>query len=222
MVFVLDIQNVSADVQSAQMVDISNYGGSNPDRDTFALFLYLYKRASDSTDTAITVTNTSPLTVSEWDFALPAQDGNFVYIIFGFPIWAAGSYLASACVYKSSNGLYYRANVNTSGVPGVSSDWIQITDILAEVLNLSGSNVTITQSYAFSTAVAEAGPIGDAMAALGPRIVGGKCKSINDAAAVIYGAALIESAWMNFRRQDYVNAQDIMDFVDQQFANSAT
>jgi hypothetical protein len=217
MVFVLDIQNVSSDLSSAQLVDLSTYGGANPDRDTLALFLYLYKRDASMVDTAITVSNTAPTTVTEWDFALPTEDGNFVYIIFGFPVWTAGSYTIDNCVEYA--GVYYKALTTTSATPGTDpTKWAVITDILSEVLNLSNSNVTITQGYAFSTAVAEAGPIGDAMAALGPKIIAGACKNLNDASATIYGAALIESAWMNFRRQDYTQAQEIMDFVDQQFA----
>ncbi len=217
MVFLADIENVEADLSGAQLVDLTTYCGANPDRDTLALYLYLYKRAVGDIDTQITVDNTAPDTVTAWDFALPTEDGNFVYIIFGFVIWTAGSYTLNNCVYHS--GAYYKALTTTSATPGTDpTKWALITDILGEVLNLANSNVTITQGYAFSTAVAEAGPIGDAMAALGPRIIAGQCKNLNDASATIYGAALIESAWMNFRRQDYTAAQEIMDYVDQQFA----
>ncbi len=218
MVFLADIQNVESNLATAQLVDLTTYGGSNPDRDTLALYLYFYKRAADNTDTPLTIDNSSPDTVTAWDFALPSQDGNFVYIIFGFEIWSAGTYDLNDCVYHS--GVYYKANTSTSGTPGASGDWDVITDILAEVLNLGSGNVTITQGYAFSTAVAEAGPIGDAMATVGPRIVNGTCRNLNEVAGTLYGAALIESAWMNFRRQDYTEAQEIMDFVDQQFATS--
>lgn len=218
MVFIADIQNVAADLSTAQLVDLTTYGSANPNRNTLALYAYLYKRDAANADTQITLVNTAPTTVTAWDFALPTQDGNFVYIIFGFTIWTAGQYTLNNCVYYS--GSYYKALTTTSVTPGSDpTKWQLLTDILGQVLNLSSSNVVVTQGYAFSTAVAEAGPIGDEMAAFGAKFIGGKCKNLNDAAASVYGAALIESAWMNFRRQDYVPAQNIMDFVDQQFAS---
>ncbi len=222
MTFVEDIQNISAGLSTGQLVDISTYGGANPDRDQLALFNYFYKRDASMVDTQITLDNTSPLTVVAWDFALPAQDGLFVYITFGFPLWSAGSYTVGNCVYYVTGGAYYRALTTTSATPGTDpTKWALITDILGEVLSLANSNVYITQGYAFSTAVAEAGPIGDAMASFGARFISGKCKSLNDAAIVTFGADLIESAWMNFRRSNYTEAQNIIDYVDQQFAGLA-
>src|SRR5678815_1771804 len=93
--------------------------------------------------------STIPLTVTQWTFSLPTQDGNFVSILFGFNIWQAGVYTLGNCVYKS--GSYYRVNTaSTSGTPGSSPDWTLINDILSEVLNLANSNVSITQNYNFS------------------------------------------------------------------------
>lgn len=210
--FVTDIENVSADLSIAYLVDLTTYGGGNPARNALALYLYLYKRDAQSNDTQISVDNSNPLTVTQWSFTLPSPDGIFVAVIFGFDIWQAGTYSNLDCVYY--NGAYYRANTATSQTPGSGGNWTLITDILA---TCSG-NATVEQSqtYNFSAARAEAGQLGDAMADLGNKIKDGKCKNWEEAAAVLTGAGLIESAWTNFRRGDYSNAQSIMDFVDAQ------
>ena len=111
------------------------------------------------------------------------------------------------------NGSYYRANTGTSGTPGVSVDWTLITDILGTVLDLSGSGVTIGQTNNFTTAILEASTQGDALQDLGPSVKAGKCKDWNKAADILYWEGLIDSAWMNFERGDYVEAQEIVDFI---------
>lgn len=212
MTFVTSIENVLADLSAAELVDGSTY--TDPARDELALYLYLYKRASDLTDVAVTVSNADPLNVTAWSFALNG-DGWYRAIVFGFPIWSAGTYAANKCVYYDGN--YYKAATSTSGTPGVSG-WTLLTDILAEVLNLANSGVEITQTNNFTTANAEAGVLGDNLQDLGPRIRTGKCKNVNDAVTVLLGESLIDSAWMNFERGDNVEAQQIIDFVNSQWA----
>jgi hypothetical protein len=210
-----DIENVSADVTTADLVDLTTYGGANADRNDLALYLYLYKRSADLTDTQITITNNDPLNVVQWNFSLNG-DGWYRAIVFAFPIWVAGSYVLNNCVYY--NGGYWMANTSTTGTPGVSANWTAITDILADVLNLSNSNVTIGQTNNFTTASAEVNIIGNDLQDLGPKIRMGKCKDINDAARVLLGEGLIDSAWMNFERGDVVEAQQIVDYVNSQWA----
>lgn len=212
MTFVTTIENVTATLGTAELVDGSTY--TDPARSDLALYAYFFKRAADLTDVAVSISNTNSLLVTAWSFTL-AGDGWYRAIIFGFPIWAAGTYAADKCVYY--NGAYYKASTSTSGVPGVSG-WTLITDILAEVLNLDDSGVEITETNNFTTANAEAGIIGDNLQDLGPKIRTGKCKNINDAAQVLLGESLIDSAWMNFERGDNVEAQQIIDFVNSQFA----
>lgn len=212
MTFVTTIENVTSDLTSAELVDGSTY--TSPARNTLALYTYLYKRSADLVDTAITISNTNPTAVTAWSFTL-AGDGWYRAIVFGFPIWAAGTYAANKCVYHS--GSYYKASTSTSGTPGVSVDWVLITDILATVLNLANSGVEITQTNNFTTANAEAGIIGDNLQDLGPKIRSGKCKNVNDAVQVLFGESLIDSAWMNFERGDNVEAQKIIDFVNSQW-----
>jgi hypothetical protein len=214
--FITTITNVSADLTTAQLVDLTTYGGSSPDRDELALYAYLYKRTADLTDTQISLDNTSPLTVNAWSFALAANDGWYVAVIFGFPIWSAGTFNLNECVYH--DGVYYVANTTTTEEPGTGGDWDVISDILAEVLNLDDSGVYITTTNNFSTDRSGAGPVGDALADLGPDIKAGKCKDWAQAADVITGGALIQSAWANFRRADYQEAQEIIDYVQQNYA----
>ncbi len=212
--FVTAIEAESADLVTGRLVDLTSY--TTPAREDLALYLYLYKRDVASVDTAVTVSNASPTSVTYWEFDLATSDGWYPAIIFGFPIWAAGSFAADKCVYHS--GVYYKANTTTTETPGAGSEWDIITDILSEVLNLADSGVYITQTNNFSTARSEAGTLGDNLAALGQKIINGKCKNWEDAASSLYPAALIESAWVNFRRGDNVNAQEIIDYVQERFA----
>lgn len=207
---ITDIENVSADVTGAQLVDLTTYGGANAARNALALYLYLYKRDAQSSDTAVTIDNTVPTSVTAWDFTL-AGDGWYRAILFAFPIWSAGTYTLNACVYYS--GSYYVVNAaSTTQTPG-GANWTLITDILGTVLNLSGSGVTIGQTNNFTTAIIEAGTLGDNLQDLGPKIRAGKCKNINDAVGALYGEGLIDSAWMNFERGDNVEAQEIVDYL---------
>lgn len=213
MTFVTTIEDVTADLLSASLVDGSTY--TDPARSELAIYVYLFKRAADLSEVPVTISNTNPLLVTAWSFTL-AGDGWYRAVVFGFPIWAAGSFAANKCVYHDGN--YYKASVFTSGTPGVSADWTLLTDILAEVVDSDTSGVEITQTNNFTSANAEAGPIGDNLQDLGPKIKSGKCKNINDALQVLFGESLIDSAWMNFERGDNVEAQQIIDFVNAQWA----
>jgi hypothetical protein len=212
--FLTAIESESADLVTGRLVDLTTY--TSPARNTLALYAYLYKRDVSSVDSPIALSNANPTTVTFWEFTLPASDGWYVAIIFGFPVWSAGTYAADKCVYHS--GVYYKANTSTTEEPGVGSEWDVITDIQAEVLGLADSGVYITQTNNFSTAHSEAGTLGDNLAALGQKIINGKCKNWEDAGSTLFPAALIESAWVNFRRGDNVNAQEIIDYVQERFA----
>lgn len=214
MVFLADIESVSVPLNLGYVTDLSSYGGSNPARNTLALFIYLYKRAADSTDTQITIDNSQPLTATQWSFTLPQQDGDFVALFFGFTIWSAGTYSNLACVYYA--GSYYIANTSTSQTPGSGGNWTLITDILATCTN--NASVQQSQIHMWSSARAEAGVIGDTLADLSQKIRDGKCSNWQDASAALTGAAMINGAFANWRRGDYVNAQKDMDFIDQQTA----
>lgn len=212
------IGNVSADLTTAELIDATVYGGANTERADLALYVYLYKRSAALVDVAVTILNTSPTSAASWSFALAgaASDGGYRAIVFAFPIWTAGTYAANKCVYHS--GVYYLANTSTTGTPGVSGDWDVITDILAEVLNLSNSGVEIGQINNFMTAYAEALPISNALQDLGPKIRNGQCNNINDAIQALWYQGMLNSAWMNFQRGDTVEAQQIVDFINATWA----
>jgi hypothetical protein len=212
--FVTAIRNVSADVTTAELQDFSTYGGGGPARDTLALYVYLYKRDAQNNDTAVTVLNDEPLTANTWQFTLNG-DGLYVAIVFGFEVWEAGSFVALDCVYH--DGDYYIANGSTSEEPGTGNDWDVITDILSEVLNVGSANTYITQTENFTTAILEAGKGGDVLQALGQKIIQGKIKNSDDAASALFFGAMIESAWVNFRRGDSQDAQEIVDWLTGQW-----
>lgn len=216
--FITSIQAESADNSAAILYDLTtDYGvGGNPARNTLALYLYLYKRDVELNDTAISVDNTNPTAVTQWSFSL-AGDGWYPAIVFGFKIWAAGTFTLNQCVYHS--GSYYKCNAaSTTGTPGVSGDWTLITNILTEVLNLGSSNVYITQTNNFTTSTASSGPIADELADFGEKVMSGKCRDWNEAAKVLKGAALIQSALINHRRNDNQQAQEIIDYVNTQYS----
>lgn len=213
--FDTSIENVSVDLLTAQVVDYTVYGGANPARSSLANYLYLYKRSALQVDTQVTITNNDPVNANAWSFSL-AGDGWYRAILFAFPIWSAGSFVLNNCVYYGGN--YYKATTSTVGVPGVSPDWTLITDILAEVLNLSSSNVEIGQINNFTTANLEALQVSNALQDLGPKIRTGKCNNVNDALQVIWYEGEVDSAWFNFERGDCVEAQKIVDFITQNWA----
>lgn len=208
--FVTYIGKTNADLSSSTLIDATIYGGANPARNTLAIYVALYKRDALNNDTQITIANTTPLTAIEWPFTLPAPDGVFVSMIFAFTVWTAGVHATMTGVFY--NGVYYRSNTSTSGTPGVSADWDVITDIVGTFTG--NATVDQAQTYNFSADRARAGQLGDSMAALGQRMISGQCKNWEEAAAVLTGCSLIESAWTNFRRANHVDAQNIMDYVD--------
>lgn len=212
--FIADIQGWSADLNSAILVDETVYGGSNLARSSVALYLYFYKRSADLVDTQISVDNSQPLTVNQWTFTLPANDGVFVGILFAFPIWQAGTYNQNAAVYYQVNSNFYIANTTTSQTPGSGGQWTLVTDVLGQITGISP--IDQGQFYAWSSARSQAGPLGDAMADFGNSIKQGRCKNWEGASSIITGAAVIESAFTNFRRGNYVNAQQDIDWVQQQ------
>lgn len=214
MTFLTAIENVSADLTTAELRDLSQYGGSNPNRSQLALYVYLYKRDAQNNDTAISISNTIPLTANSWSFALPLPDGVFVAIVFGFYIWSAGTYPSGTARYY--NGSYYLANTSTSSVPGADGTWTLITDVRGQVTG----NITVeqTQTYNWSAAHSQSGKLGDALADFGPSVINGKCRDLVKVLNVLTPAGLIESAFTNFRAGDYQTAQSTIDYIQNNYA----
>jgi hypothetical protein len=214
------IQNESSDCTTAELADLTtSYGqGGNPARSGLALYVYLFKRDSALSDTAVTIDNTDPLNVSRWSFSLVSGvDGWYVAFIFNFRIWAAGTYTLNNCVYHS--GSYYKCNAaSTTGTPGVSADWTLITNVMTQVYGVSNTNADVNVTNNFTTCNADSGVIADNLAEFGEKVKSGKCKNWADAAQVLFGAALIESAVINHRRADNQEAQEIIDYVNTQLS----
>lgn len=213
------IREESADCVSAVLADLTtDYGvGGNPARSALALYTYLYKRSAALADTAITIDNSDPENVTEWGFDLITDtDGWYVAFVFNFRKWSAGTFTLNNCVYHS--GSYYKVNVaSTTGTPGASGDWTLITNVMTQVYGVSSTNVDVTQTNNFTTCNADSGPIADNLADFGEKVKSGKCKNWAEAADVLFGAALIESATVNHRRSDNEEAQEIIDYVNANF-----
>jgi hypothetical protein len=212
--FITAIKNVSADVLTAEIADLSTYGGLGPARADLALYLYLYKRDAALNDTAVSITNDDPLNANTWPFTLNG-DGWYVGILYGFPVWSAGTYDSLDCVYHT--GVYYQANGSTTGTPGVSPDWDVLSMTSPDAALASSGNLYITQTDNFTTAIIESGKVGDILQTLGQKIIQGKVKNSDDAAFALFGGGLVESAWVNFRRGDTQDAQEIVDFITGQW-----
>lgn len=215
-VFATEISGVSADLTTANVLDDTNYANQGISRNTLALVLFLYKRDASSNDTNLPVSNANPLTVNSWLFNLPSQDGLFVCDFYGFIIWTAGTYSQNSCVYYA--GAYYYVNnpSGTSQIPG-GSDWtlIPLANIPTVIAGLSPAplNLSHTQTYNFSTPRIQTGILADAEATLGEQIINGICKNWAQAAGVITGGALLDSAYTNFAKQNYSGAQGIVDYL---------
>lgn len=216
--FIGNISSISADLSTGILSDITTYGGANSARNTLALFLVFVKRDANSNDTAIIIDNSTPLTVNQYSFSLPSQDGLFVGNMFAFNIWSAGTYTLNQCVYYTPTNSYYIVNAATTTQTPGGSNWTLITNVQATATG--NASVQQGQFYAWSAAVVSSGALGDAMSDLAIRMVQGKCKNWDDAAQVLTGAALVEGAFLNFRRLNYVSAQQIIDYADAQISTS--
>jgi hypothetical protein len=214
--FSADIENVAADLSTAWLVDLTNYTSQGVPRNTIALFASLWKRDATSSDTVITITPINPATDVQWQFALPTEDGEFVTVLIGVPNWVAGTYSEYQTVFYNQNVYYVSNPAGTSQTPG-GSDWtlVQWANVYTTLTGLPSfpSNVSQTQIYNYSTAHVSTGVLADAMSDFGLKVVNGQCKDWNEAAGVMTGGALIDSGWTNFRKQNYVVSQQIMDFL---------
>lgn len=217
-VFSSDIESVDATLSTAQLTDITNYNSQGVLRNTLAVVIFLFKRDANSVDTPITIDNTSPLTATYWTFTLPAQDGVFISLMYGFPVWAPATFTQNQTVYYAGN--YYYVNVaSTSQTPG-GSNWtlIPTANIPTVIAGLSPqpSNLSQTQTYNFSAAHVATGIMANSLSDIGLKIVEGKCRNWQDAAQVLVGASLIDSAWTNFRGSNYTTCQAIIDYLQAQ------
>ena len=220
--FITKIRNESADLLTAELVDLTeDYGvGGNAERSELALYLYLWKRDVELNDTEVTIDNTSPTTVTAWLFNL-AGDGWYVAIVFGFYIYSgAETYDEDDCVYYPTTGLYYKClQDGTTGitpVAGLGTEWEAIADILADVIDLD-SNVFITQTDNFTKAAGQK-KSGDILQPLGQKLINGKCRNWEDAASSLVVRGLLQSAQYNHQRSQNQNGQEIMDYINDRFA----
>ncbi len=210
--FITQIERESADGSTAVLKDYTTY--TDPARNTLALFLRLVKRSAELVDTAIEIDNSIPLTVDEWTFDL-AGGGWYYATIFGFPVWAAGTYNIDECVYYSTNGRYYQANANgVVSVPTEVADWTELTDPTS--IEDIDTNVAINYTHNFTTYDAEI-PVGDQLESLADQIIDGVPKDWEDTTLALLGLALLNGAWVKHYRVKNQQGQRIVDFVNQKY-----
>ena len=117
----------------------TGYGAPNDAFADFAHYAIIRKKNVNSVaDEDLTIETYNELSATE--FVAPrAVDGWYEGIKFNIPIWSAGAYLLDDVIYH--NGSIYQANAGTSGTPGVSGDWDEVTDLTTLEDNTS---ITVT------------------------------------------------------------------------------
>lgn len=219
--YITQIERESADCTTAIIKDYTEYGVDDaPVRNIIGLFVKLVKRsASDPpVDVPVTISNASPLSVSQWTIDITAtKDGWYYMTLFGYPVWAAGTFDLNECVLYS-NGNCYRAKANgVSSLPTVSADWELITNpTSASIEALADSGIYINNTHNFTTCNAEI-PVSDQLEQLADKISDGRPKDWEDTTLALLGSALLNGAWVNHYRVKNQRAQVITDFINQKY-----
>ena len=125
----------------------SGYGTPNPARAYFALYLYGYRYISGGIDNVISISNTIPVTVTNWTIPV-TTDGYSYFTMLAIPVFGittagiSGSvnYITGNIVYLSSNNSYYicvTADTQAGGPLVNPSRWSVITDPTTIVAGLT-------------------------------------------------------------------------------------
>lgn len=126
---VLKLIAQSADCEQLTLEDQTVYGGANPTRDQFGIFVVGYKKGlSDEVDEQLTVVsnNNDPLTNTQW-YATSQADGWHSFPMYVVPIYSgATTYSINQCVFH--NSAFYKCLAAVSGVePGTDPGfWEQL------------------------------------------------------------------------------------------------
>lgn len=105
------------------------YGTPNPARNTLALYLYGYKyRANPTDDEAITINNTIPETVTQWEIPM-TEDGYRYFRLLAVPLWDSSAQVTGNIRYYQSK--YYIATGNSTNLDPINNTgvWAEITDL---------------------------------------------------------------------------------------------
>lgn len=132
--------------ETATLTDATVYGGANPARSTVAVFLELWKLDEDAAETAVTVSNSEPETVTSWSFTY-TDDGWYrarMYIIEEFSIIVA--YTTDDIVYYTDGNLYKAIQDSTGNLPTDTAFFELVTEYEDTVID--GNNV-IAEYYDF-------------------------------------------------------------------------
>lgn len=219
--YITQIERESSDCTTAIVKDYTDYGvGNAPVRNTIGLFVKLVKRsaADPPVDVPVTIDNSAPLTVNQWTINITqTKDGWYYMTLFGYPLWAAGTYNKDKCVLYS-NGNCYRAKANgVSSIPTVTADWELITDPTSTTIeNLADSGIYFNNTHNFTSCNAEI-PVSDELESLADKISDGRPKDWEDTTLALLGSALLNGAWVNHYRVKNQRAQVVVDFINQKY-----
>jgi hypothetical protein len=130
----------SSDADTATIPDSTVYGGSNPARNTLAVYLELWKMDADSVATAITMDNDDPANVTSWTFD-SSDDGWYksrIYIVPDFNILTA--YTIGQVVFYNDT-LYICISPTTGDLPSNPTFYSETT------LEAAASANNVTTAY---------------------------------------------------------------------------
>lgn len=211
------IERESADGSTAVLKDYTSYGvDSVPDRNALALWIKFSKRSAQSVDNPVTMDNNTPVTVTEWTFNL-AGGGWYYATIYGFPVYAAGTYNENNAVHYATNGRYYRCKADgVVSIPTVSADWEDITADPTVIEGYEDTNVAINNTHNFTTYDAEI-PVSDVLEDLADQITDSNPKDWEDTTTALLGLALLNGAWVKHYRVKNAEGQVIIDFINQKY-----
>jgi len=108
------------------------YGAPNPLRNTLALYVYGYQYVADGDDTALTINNTTPDVVTQWQIDTTTDKYRYFKVL-GIPIWTTAPYVFDAdnppLVYY--NSVYYKCLQNSTNLDPINNPayWEVITDL---------------------------------------------------------------------------------------------
>lgn len=125
----LKLNALSADCEQLTLIDQTVYGGANPTRDQFGIFVIGYKKGlSDEADIWLEITSNygDPQTNDTW-YVVSTWDGWHSFPMYAVPLYSgAATYSLNQCVFHSS--AFWKCLASVSGVePGTNpSFWEQL------------------------------------------------------------------------------------------------
>ena len=120
---------VDAELTTGTSTDATIYGGTNPNRIDFGVFVSHRKiNASGEAEILITAPNkANPILVNSWTFPY-GDDGRYSRLYIAVPNYTVGTYALNDCVHSS--GVVYQSQTNGNSNPNLldTSAWLPVLE----------------------------------------------------------------------------------------------